>query len=400
MGACGSKSKVLRSPGRGIVGTIPLKTDKNEKNKAGESLSYVAKKAEALKNSIALVLPFQLDKVKSAALTEDDVKRAAMALDFYQGFQLGLDELSEEGASFALRVIDSRDSENRSAAVAKSGEVASAALIVGPIYPKEIKAFGKNLTNKNILQINPLAARVGDFDQPNLVSLTPSIEVHTQAMAARVAKDCGPRDAVIIYKTSNSDGRQFLEGFPEALQQHAAPGIRIRQAENMEQLNEALVTGGKNLIVVGTTDKFQLRVLLSNLRNKKTQSSYVFRLYGHPLWNRIDFAGYPGFPDYSPVISTESHLDTTSSKVGTFKESYYWIYGVQPSNYAYKGYDAAHYFGSLLSEYGGEYAKQIDNKPFTGLFSSYRFKHDSVRGYVNNAVSYKIYKDTAFQPIN
>jgi len=396
--SCGPKKTVLRSPGSPEMGQISVKTDRTETKNARES-AYLAKKAEALKNSIALVLPFQLDKLKPAGMAKADVERSALALDFYQGFQLGLDRLSEEGTSFALRVIDSRDSESRNASLAKSRELAGAAIIVGPIYPKEIKAFGASMPNKNVLQINPLAARIGDFNLPNLVSLTPAIGVHTRAVAAKVAKDCGPQDVVIIYNTPNGDGRQFLDGFAEALAS-AKPNARIRQVENIEEMNEALAAKGKNLVVAGTTDMLQLRILLNNLRNQKTENGHAFRLYGHPLWNRIDFAGYPGFPDYSPIISSESHLDPENPKVREFRELYYSLYGVAPSDRSYKGYDAARYFGHLLAKYGDKYAKNIENERFNGLFSSYNFARSDAYGYVNEAVSYKVYRGTSFQPLN
>jgi len=397
--SCGTKKKVLRAPGSPEMGQIAVKTDRTETKNAREN-SYEAKKAEAMKNSIALVLPFQLDKLKPSAMAKEDVERSALALDFYQGFQLGLDRLSEEGTSFALRVLDSRDSEARNASLAKSAALANAAIIVGPVYPKEIKAFGASLPNKNVLQVNPLAARVGDFDLPNLVSLTPAIGVHTRAMAAKVAKDCGPQDVVIVYNTSNSDGRQFLEGFSEALGR-ARPGVRIRQVENIEEMNEALAAKGKkNLVVAGTTDKFQLRILLNNLRIQKAENGHAFRLYGHPLWSRIDFAGYPGFPDYSPVISSESHLDPENPKAKAFRELYYSLYGVAPSDRSYKGYDAARYFGHLLAKHGDRYAENIENELFNGIFSSYNFERNDAYGYVNQAVSYKVYRGTSFQPLN
>lgn len=47
-------------------------------------------------NKIALLLPFELNRVASRVTTED-VKRSSLALDFYQGFQMGLDQLSTSG---------------------------------------------------------------------------------------------------------------------------------------------------------------------------------------------------------------------------------------------------------------------------------------------------------------
>src|SRR5690606_30157734 len=177
LGACSPKTRVLKSPdhrGGNVGGTIP-KEDKREvadKEKTAEDV----RKAEAARNSVALILPFQLDKVSPHMLSKEDVNRSAIALDFYQGFQLGLDELAQKGRPFSLNVIDSRDNEMHNQSIAKSEEVSNAALIVGPVFPKEITTFGSHLSNKNVLQVNPLAAsRAREFSLPNLVSLTPSI---------------------------------------------------------------------------------------------------------------------------------------------------------------------------------------------------------------------------------
>src|SRR5690606_29992954 len=191
LGACSPKTRVLKSPDHdaGDVGsTVP----KEEKTEAVDKETKVeeARKAEAAKNSVALLLPFQLDKVSPHKLSKEDISRSAIALDFYQGFQLGLDELAEKGRSFSLHVIDSRDNPARNQAVAKSEEISNAALIVGPVFPKEITTFGMHLSNKNVLQVNPLAAsKAREFSLPNLISLTPSIDIHTKAMAERVARD-------------------------------------------------------------------------------------------------------------------------------------------------------------------------------------------------------------------
>ncbi len=399
LGACSPKTTgVLRSPDHrgGNVGAVSQKEEKPEEKKTEETI-YEAKKAEALRNSIALVLPFQLDRVSPSTLSKEDIDRSAVALDFYQGFQLGLDQLSKEGKSFTLRIIDSRDDEAQNSNIAKSEEVANAAIIVGPVYPKEIRTFGANLSNKNILQINPLAAsRASDFNLPNLVSLTPSINVHTKAMATKVAKDCGANDVIIIYNTSDNDGRQFINGFSTELKR-LKPNIQVRSVSNIEQMNEALVTTGKNLLVIGTTDKFQLRVFLNNLDSKMVENNYSFHIYGHPLWDRIDFSAYGNFASYSPVISVESHMKPTSSEAVAFKDLYYSLYGVNPSDHSYKGYDAARYFGSLLAKYGENYAKHITDETFDGLFSSYRFEYNSAYGYVNSLVSYKVYRGSSFQ---
>ncbi|MFD2966180.1 ABC transporter substrate-binding protein [Sphingobacterium bambusae] len=400
LGACSPKVGVLKSPDHrgGNVGSTTTGTDKSGGTKPGEPGEVAgAKGKRVLENSIALVLPFQLDRLNPNAVSKEDVKRSAIALDFYQGFQLGLDELAKAGKSFALNVLDSRDNEGQNISIAKSEDVSEAALIVGPVYPKEIRAFGTNLADKQVLQINPLAAsRASEFNLPNLVSLTPSIDVHMKAAAARVARDYSAGDVVIIYNTTDNDGRQFLSGFLSEIRR-AKPSATVRSVSSVAQLNEALLTTGANLIVTGTTDKFQLRTLLNNLDAKSNESFYSVNLYGHPLWDRIDFSMYENFANYNPVISAESHLKSWTTGVKQFKDSYYTLYGVNPSDYSYKGYDAAKFFGGLLAKYGVKYPEHITKESFDGLFSGYQFEQSEGAGFVNHAVTHKLYRGSSFQ---
>ncbi|NGM63700.1 hypothetical protein G5B43_00285 [Sphingobacterium sp. SGR-19] len=398
LGACSPKTKVLKSPdhsGGNIGGTVP----KEEKPEAVDKETTVedARKAEAARNSVALILPFQLDRISPHTLSKEDVNRSAIALDFYQGFQLGLNELAQKGRSFSLNVIDSRDNAIHNQSVAKSEEVLSAALIVGPVFPKEITTFGMHLSNKNALQVNPLAAtKAREFNLPNLVSLTPSIDVHTKAMAERVGKDYKTGDVVIIYNTSDNDGRQFLSGFLSELKK-ANPSVQVRSVSSIPQLNEEISLTGTNLIVAGTTDRFQLRSFVSNLEAKSSEEFYMFRVYGHPLWDRIDFSIYERFVDFRPVITSESHLKSWTRETKEFKDKYYSLYNVNPSDYSYKGYDAARYFGNLLAKYGDNYSEHITKEKFEGLFSTYAFNYNEAWGFINNAVSFKSYQGSSFQ---
>ena len=398
LGACSPRTTVLRSPDHrgGNVGGSVSKDDHTATSDK-EKIAEDARKAEAARNSVALILPFQLDKVAPRDLSKEDINRSAIALDFYQGFQLGLDEWAQKGRSFSLNVIDSRDNEVYNRSIAKSDDVSNAALVVGPVFPKEITAFGMHHANKHVLQVNPLAAsKARDFNMPNLVSLTPSINVHSKAMAERVAKDYKRGDVVIIYNTSDNDSRQFLDGFLSELKR-ANSAVEVRSVSSIAQLNDEISLTGTNLLVAGTTDRFQLRSFVSNLETKSAEEFYTFRVYGHPLWDRIDFSIYQRFSDFRPVITSESHLQTATRTAKEFRDKYYDLYSIQPSDYSYKGYDAARYFGGLLAKYGDDYPEHIVKESFDGLFSAYSFDFNDEWGFVNRAVSFKTYKGSSFQ---
>src|SRR5690606_40717404 len=96
-------------------------------------------------------------------------------------------------------------------------------------------------------------------------------------------------------------------------------------------------------------------------------------------------------------FSRDWSSDVCSSDLKEFKDQYYSLYGVNPSDYSYKEYDAAKYFGNLLAKYGDDYPEYITKEKFEGLFSTYSFDYNESWGFVNNAVSFKSYQGSSFQ---
>ncbi|MGE8424845.1 MAG: hypothetical protein ACN6PI_18560, partial [Sphingobacterium siyangense] len=167
------KSTVLRSPssGQGEQQTAVTKPAVDKDKIVAKVGDIQDVNGHAVKNNrIALLLPFELSGI-AGTITKEDVERSSLALDFYQGFQLGLDKIAKEGALFDLQVIDSRDNVAYNATLGTSANVKDAVLVVGPVYPREIKSFGQTFANKNVLQVSPLAATMAsEFSLPNLVS--------------------------------------------------------------------------------------------------------------------------------------------------------------------------------------------------------------------------------------
>ena len=398
--ACTPKSTVLRAPSNpGQVTTSEAEaTKKAEERAAAEREAATNDKKVAVNRSVALLLPFQLDNIGSNGVQEQDVKRSALALDFYQGFQLGLNDVSKSTKPISLKVIDSKDNAYYNSTLATSTDIENSGIIIGPIYPIEIKAFGANLANKDKLIINPLAASpASEFAQNNLVTITPSIKSHTNGMAKRIAQDYVTGDVIIVYNTADNDSRQFLTNMLGAIKENK-PNVIIVSVSTLAQLNEKLSLTGSNLIVSGTTDKTNLNNLISNLSKKNAEAFYAIKLYGHPLWDRYDFSTHPNFYNLRPIITTESNYKSWSSTARNFREVYKQKFGVFPSDQSYKGYDVAVYFGRLIDKYGADNLKsKLSEESYNGLFNTYKFIYNDNWGFTNEAVSYKEYMHGAFQ---
>lgn len=398
LASCSPKSRVLRSPNYPGANTSQGNTegDLSDKDNQGAKEDKVVELDAS--RTIALLLPLKLDVIANNKIEKEDVNRSSLALDFYQGFQMGLNEISSEKNPFKLKVIDSKDDVNFNKQLASSDDVLNSGLFVGPIYPVEIKAFSENLIDKDKLVINPLAASsASEFNQPNLVSITPSIEIHRNSLASKVASDFSNGDVIIVYNTSDDVSEQFLDGISELIKSYNTD-VKIVLASSLEEISANLTSYGNNLIVSGTTQRIRINTLIQTLLHKNVEENYSFTLYGHPLWERFDFSIYSNLQQLNIIITSESLLNTLSSSIMNFNKLYKAQYGVNPSDQSYKGYDIAKYFGGLINKYGLENLKsKILEVDFTGIYNTYKFDYNENWGFINGSVSLKEFKNGSFQ---
>jgi len=385
---------VLKNPN--VYGNKDAGKNKPEEEKKDDSKKEETVNAMDQTKSIALLLPFQLNMISNENVVEADVKRSALALDFYQGFQLGVNEATKKTGEFNIKVMDTQDNEMKNLTIAASKEVENASLIVGPVYPKEIRSFAKGNKNTKVLQVNPLAATMPtEFNIGNLVSLTPPIRIHMRTIVSEIMKRYTDADVVIVFDARDNDHRNFIAGFDEEVKK-INPNAKIVHVTSVSQLSQAIPDAGTALVVSGTTEKTQLRSLVNSL-DDKVADGYSIRLYGHPLWSRIDFKPYDNFYRMDPTITSESHLKVWSTDVQSFQKNYKTMFKVDPSEYAYKGYDAGKYFANLLNKYGPEYAEKVVEEKYSGIFSDYQFNYNPTWGYVNQAVKIRTYRNGSFQ---
>jgi hypothetical protein len=363
------KSTVLRSPssGQGEQNTAVTKPSV-DKEKALAKLGDIQNvNGYAVKNNrIALLLPFELSGIAST-ITKEDVERSSLALDFYQGFQLGLDKIAKEGALFDLQVIDSRDNVPYNATLGTSVNVKDAVLVVGPVYPREIKSFGQAFANKNVLQVSPLAATMAsEFSLPNLVSITPSIRTHGETLAKYIADQYYAGDQILIYDAGDDESKQFLVNFASEITKANAQA-KVKTVMSINELNNSLVLTGTNHVISGTANKNLVKALLDGMDERFLNPGNQFKLYGHPNMAKLSFENFENMDFYGLTVTSSNLVDETDGDTKKFIGNYKSSYKVDPSEFSYKGYDAALYFGRLIYKYGVDYVSRITQEKFFGI---------------------------------
>ncbi|MEC3881748.1 ABC transporter substrate-binding protein [Parapedobacter sp. 10938] len=395
LAACTPKVRVLRAPGS------KEPTEKTETPTKKEDTVAKPEEEEVVDfNQIALLLPFELDKANPHAPSAADIKRSALALDFYQGFKVGLDALSAEGANFKLNVLDTRDEASENVRVAKLAEVQDAALVVGPVYPKEIQVFGFNAKLDQALQISPLAASMpSEFNFPNLVTMTAPLPVHVRALAVHIADQYQQGDVVIFYRTPDEASKQLLVPLKSEIRKLKNGNIQVVEVEDEPSLESRVHLEGRNLIVLATTNRYEISPILAQLRRLQEELSYDIQLFGHPSWSKLGFDAEDGLAALDTRITTSYYIDKDAPGVRRFNQQYRSEFGISPTEFAYKGYDAAYYFGSLLVKYGPDYRLHLEDTAYEGLHNTFNWEYNAAWGYVNNAISILQYGSGGFRPI-
>lgn len=340
------------------------------------------KKPEDKVNSVVLLLPLQLNKIVGEP-SRADVKRTEVPLDFYQGFKIAMENLTERGHSFKLTVLDSRDNEYHNSQLALRPEVQSADLIVGPIFPKEIPAFARAGKLSHSLQVSPLAAsKPSQFNIPNLVSLVAPIDLHSIGVADYLERQRKSADNIVLINKLDEDSFSFLKPLKNSLTERT---IYFSEVEDVEQVVGKVNSSGRNYVVVGTNNKFAVNSILQKLVEIQNELGITIELIGHPNWSRGSYDSF-NLQLLKAKITTSYYVSSNKSNVRDFQRKYREEFKMEPSEYAYKGFDTGYFFGYMLGKYGPEYSDHMLAEEYKGLQTNYKFEKYPQWGYVNTYI--------------
>src|SRR5699024_11371842 len=198
-----------------------------------------------------------------------------------------------------------------------------------------------------------------------------------------------------LLDVGDSKSKQYISQVKSKLESENK--LFIKTVNKIEDLTESLEDESVNHVICGSNDDFVISILMNTLESEYLEDDKIIQLYGHPLWAKMNFRSYDYFSAYNPIITSESHLNENSTAARKFASAYKKEYSVEPSETAYKGYDSAIYFGSLLKKHGDNIEEKITKSDFKGLYSDYSFDFNQSWGYENRSVSYKTFKNGSFQ---
>jgi hypothetical protein len=355
----------------------------------------------ARQSTIAMLLPFALDHLNPGAnYTDISLKQANIALDYYQGFKLALDSLTALGYNYKLQIYDTKGLASQSHALAYNPQVRASDLIVGPIFPDDLKAFTSVLVGARKPIVSPLApAAPATIANQNLVTVIPPLEYHAWAAAKYINQRLNTRK-VFVLKSGYSEENDYIIPFKNTVDSLSKGRTQVIQTTvvrgRLNLLESQFTTDSPNIIVMPSTNQAFLTVTIRTLDS--LSKKYPVILFGHPNWEKFSFLRSDLLQRLRTHITSADVVDYKAATTINFQRAYRKNYRIDPSEYALKGFDQGMYFGRLLGAGNGD-LKNLNANDFDGIDNDFHFIKKPGVGYINTHVNIMDYRNYELRKI-
>lgn len=304
-------------------------------------------------------------------------------MDFYAGVLMAVKDMEEKGIGTELDVYDV------SKGLPSKYSLEKCDFILGPVAAADIKKV-YSLTDGKIPIISPLDPKAAPMADTliNVIQAPSPAEAQFNDMASWIRKDMNPEDVVIVL---NEKGRANAagEGMVRALMENGinystityslseGTGIPSRLTQKMTK------TGINRIIVASDRQEFM---------NDATRSAGIMVNKGYSVIQYAPSRARNFDIDPDAFHKTELHVvssyfvDYSRKDVQKFLLAYRALYGTEPNQFAFQGYDTAMYFINIVSKYGGGWKYLLEGTTAKGLHTDFKFS-----GHKNTAVRRIVY---------
>lgn len=314
---------------------------------------------------VSLMMPLFLDQIESISTTKFDVEQRGRKsykqfefIQFYEGIQMALNELQQQGVSVRLNVVDVA---NQDAATVerqwRNNNVGSSDVVI-TLLPKESFARAAQLAaDDHVFIVNPLSMRDEIVNQnPYVVKCQPSASARIRRLLEYMRTTMPGVPLYIVHSKSNAE-KPVLEELRSQLSAQTAIRYTFFDWAASGKLASTF-KGEKKAVVLSVYDagRDRNRTYNNTLLSRLSSVSSRCEITLVTLDNWCD-----AYPDVDLTFLQNQHYHTFlnnewdygNRRQLDFLRDFYRQYHVEPSNYyAALGHDAILYFVSGIHSQG------------------------------------------------
>lgn len=300
---------------------------------------------------MALILPFGLERQDSLITSNIPLsERDQMAFEFFAGFRVAIDSLSQQGRKIEVSVYDSKkDAEYVRTILADKIKRAKIEVVIGPLYSKNAEALADALSIDSIPVISPLSKKLNQKDRMNLVNCVAQKTSEVDAIAKYLNGVSGDVQLVFVH-TKNDENVARVKKLKTLLIPQVHPIKEVWLSEelpNSGYFSKFPTAGATNVFVSLDDSQALLATLIAQLHNLDKDT---VQLVGGSALRSMETVDYGYLNGLAFVCAEPYWVDYSSVSTSEFIRKYRSETNTEPTKFSFSGFDAAWFFGNAFSQ--------------------------------------------------
>lgn len=311
-------------------------------------------------------------------------------MDFYSGALLALRDLKKGYFidNVELNLIDFSKYKTSEELII-SGELDNSQLIIGPISTQDLAPISTYSLENKIPLVSPLDTRTELLvnTNPYLFIFPSSYETTQDNLINSITTD-DSTEVSLIFERGTLESK-MLQSTLEKMNKSQIPydtlSYGILEGRNIyPRLVSVVNTLKHNKVMIASENEAFVSDVLRNLYLVHTTDTTSIEVYGLPKLRHFEIIQLEYYHIMNLHLNLTYNIDYNTQEVKSFIQDFRDAFRVEPTPFAYQGYDITTYFVSALLEYGVSFPKYIENHKKPLLQSNIKFIPSSETGGFKN----------------
>ena len=354
------------------------------------------------------------DEDSSAFIAKDNIRTTVLLplkatgssssksnMDFYSGVLLAARELGESGINIDMNVYDIS---NGSFGATKN-ELESSDIIIGPVAAADItRLYAVAPEIKALISpLDPKAEQLIDRYCTMVHAPAPRMAQY-EDIAQWLREDLMPGDRVIVISEKEvrkgDEGRILRAAIDSAHIAYTPFSYSILEGRNVtDPLTRLMTENGTNRVLIASESEAFVNDAVRNL-NLIVHNKFSVVLYGPAKIRTFETIEVENFHNTALHASLTYNIDYDNEAVQDFVMKYRAMFGTEPTQFAFQGYDIARYFFDVISQHHSTWTSHMTEDAADMLQNRFMFKENDRGSYVNSGIRRIIYdRDYSIIPV-
>lgn len=315
-------------------------------------------------------------------------------LDFYSGVLMAVKDLGDKGISTDLSVYDV----GNGTIPVTADRMRQSDFSIGPVNEAGIsKALA--LSPESTYIISPLDHKTERlaYLHSNMVQAPASTATQYKNLLNWLKSERETGDRVLVISEKGAAGTGAVMLMDSLIRVSGIPftsySYSILQGRNVSSaLSQIMTSSGINRVIVNSESEAFVNDAVRNL-NMMLYRKYSVILYSPSKIRSFETIDAENLHSLNTRVSTSYFIDYANSDVRRFLLEYRALYGTEPTQFAFQGYDLAYFMISMKHRYGRNWMEHVaESGRMELLQTDFKFRQLEDGGFVNDGVRRIIYE--------